>query len=236
MHSAFSRVFTAALWAASSVVLAQIPPPPLSHDVVQFSVTASIDARQDELSLTLAVTREGSEPLAVQTQIKRALEDALTQARAMAKPGEMEVRSGNFSLQPRHGRDGRISNWQGTAELVLWGRDFERIASAAGRIPGMTVRSVVFGLSRAQREQLESQAQAQAIERFRARAGDIAKGFGFTTYALREISISSQDHGLAPQPRFMAMEMRSAVADAPLPLEAGKATVQVSVSGAVQLK
>lgn len=236
MHTAFRYVLMAAFWAAASAVLAQAPAVPLAHDVVQFSATASIDARQDELSLTLSVTREGSEPLAVQAQLKRVLDDALTQARALAQTGDMEVRSGNFSLQPRHGRDGRISNWQGTAELVLSGRDFERIAAAAGRLPGMSVSNLAFGLSRAQHDKLEAQAQMLAIERFRARAGDIARGFGFTTYALREISISSQEQGHVPRPRLMAMEMRSAMSEAPLPLEAGKATVQVTVSGAVQLK
>lgn len=236
MRSIFKLVLAASVWGAAGATLAQPLAAPASQDVLQFSVTASVDARQDELKLTLAVTREGPEPLAVQTQIKQVLEAALTQARAMAKTGEMDVRSDNFSLQPRHGRDGRISGWQGTAELVLSGKDFERIASVGGRIPGMTVSSLVFGLSRAQRDQLESQAQALAIERFRARAGDIARGFGFTTYALREISISSPDQDVAPRQRFMAMEMRSSAADAPLPMEAGKATVQVTVSGTVQLR
>lgn len=95
---------------------------------------------------------------------------------------------------------------------------------------------VVFGLSREQRERLETQAQAQAIERFRARAGEIARAFGFTTYGLREVNLSSQEQGPAPRPRFMSLEMRSSAAEAPLPVEAGLATVQVTVSGSVQLK
>ncbi len=212
------------------------PQPPEPHHVVQYAATAAVEARQDLLSVTLRTSRDGGEALPVQEQLKAALEAALAEARSAAQAGAMEVRSGNFSLVPRQGRDGRITGWQGSAELVLSGRDFERIASTAGRIQGLTVASVVFGLSREQRERLESQAQAQAIERFRARGSEIARAFGHSAYTLREVQVSSQELGTPPRPRFMTLEVRSSAADAPLPVEAGQATVQVTVSGSVQLK
>lgn len=227
-------VLAAGLWLVAPPAAAQAPVP---HNVVQLSATAAVEARQDLLSVTLRTTRDGSEPMLVQEQLKAALEAALADARSTAQAGAMEVRSGNFSLVPRQGRDGRISGWQGTAEMVLSGRDFERIAAAAGRIQGLTVAGVAFGLSREQRERLETQAQAQGIERFRLRAGEVARAFGFSGYTLREVNVSSQELGAPPRPRFMAMEVRSSSAtEAPLPLEAGQATVQVTVSGSVQLK
>lgn len=233
--NSFLTVLAAGLWLVAPPAVAQAAAP-APHNVVQLSATAAVEARQDLLSVTLRTTRDGSEPLPVQEQLKAALEAALADARSTAQAGAMEVRSGNFSLVPRQGRDGRISGWQGTAEMVLSGRDFERIAAAAGRIQGLTVAGVAFGLSREQRERLETQAQAQGIERFRLRAGEVARAFGFTGYTLREVNVSSQELGAPPRPRFMTMEARSSAAEAPLPLEAGQATVQVTVSGSVQLK
>lgn len=229
----FLQVLAFGLWAPPATAQALAPAP---HNVVQLSASAVVEARQDLLSVTLRTSRDGSEPMLVQEQLKTTLEAGLAEARGAAKPGAMEVRSGSFSLVPRQGRDGRISGWQGTAELVLSGSDFERIASTAGRIQGLTVAGVVFGLSREQRERLETQAQAQAIERFRARAGEVARAFGFTAYTLREVNVSGQELGAPPRPRFMTLEVRSSASEAPLPLEAGLATVQVTVSGAVQLK
>ncbi len=228
-------LLAAGLWAAP-VVHAQLGPIP--RDVVQFTATATLEARQDQLSVTLRATREGSDPAVVQQQLKAVLDAALAEARPAAQPGgALEVRSGAFSLYPRSNRDGRISTWQGAAELILSGTELERIAALAGRIQGMAVAQTVFGLSREQRERLEQQAQAQAIERFRARATDIARGFGFSGYSLREIHINSQEQGAQIRPRFMAMEAKASVAsDAPLPVEAGQAQVQVIVSGSVQLK
>lgn len=225
----------ASLAAALGCAQAQLGPAP--RDVVQFTATATLEARQDQLSVTLRATREGADPTVVQQQLKAVLDTALAEARPAAQPGGLEVRSGNFSLLPRSNREGRISTWLGTAELVLSGSDLERIAALAGRLQSMAVVQTVFGLSREQRERLEQQAQAQAIERFRARAGEIARGFGFSSYSLREISINSQELGAQIRPRFMAMEAKSSMAsDAPLPVEAGQAQVQVTVSGAVQLK
>lgn len=222
------------LGALSLMAQAQVPAAP--RDVVQFSATATLDARQDQLSVTLRVTREGSEPGAVQAQLKAVLDPALSEARAQAVPGGLEVQSGAFTLSPRSQRDGRISNWVGTAELILSGRQIDRIATLSGRLSGMSVVGVSFSLSRAERERLEHQAQAQAIERFRAQAADIARGFGFSGYTLREVNINSQEMGNPMRPRFMAMEARaSSVSDAPLPVEAGQSQVQVTVSGSVQL-
>ena len=237
VSSSFSSFVLSAGLALAVLPAAQAQLGPIPRDVVQFTATATLEARQDQLSVTLRATREGSDPAVVQQQLKTVLDAALAEARPQAQPGTLEVRSGAFSLYPRSNRDGRISTWQGTAELILSGSDLERIAALAGRIQNMTVSQTAFGLSREQRDKLEQQAQAQAIERFRTRASEIARGFGFSTYSLREININSQDQGAQVRPRFLAMEAKSSVAaDAPLPVEAGQAQVQVIVSGSVQLK
>lgn len=210
-----------------------VNPPP--QNVVQLSAAASVDVRQDLLTLVLAATREGAEPTAVQSELKQALDAALAQAKNDAAPDRMDVHTGSFGLYPRYGKDGRITTWQGRAELVLEGRDFARIGATAGRIQGMTVVSSVFGLSREQRDKAQRDVQAAAIQNWRSRADEIAKGFGFGGYTLREASVQSNDQFPPPRPRMM-MEAKVASADAPVPVEAGNSTVQVIVSGSVQLK
>ena len=221
-------------FAASSFAqpLAYLPP----QNVVQLAASGSIEVQQDLLTISMSTTREGLDATTIQSQLKTALDSALTEAKKTAQPGQLEVRTGNFSLYPRYGRDGKITAWQGTTELVLEGRDFARISAAAGKIQTLTMGQVSFGLSREQRLKVEGDAQNQAIERFKARAADIAKSFGFATYTLREIAVNTGDQGYVPRPRMMAMEAKSAMSDAPVPVEAGKATVTVTVSGAVQLQ
>lgn len=221
--------------AAASCSFAQMMPVP--QNVVQLTADGSVDVQQDWLTLSMNSIKEAPDAATVQTQLKQALDVALNEAKKAAAPGQMDVRTGSFSLYPRYARDGKISSWQGTAELILEGRDFARISTTAGKIQTLTMGNVVFGLSKEQRAKIEGQAQAIAIESFKVKAGEVARSFGFTGYTLREVSINANDQGSPmPRPRMMAMEAKSASADAAVPVEAGKSTVQVTVSGQVQLK
>lgn len=226
----------AALLAVSGSLKAQSQLVPAPQNVAQLSASGSVEVVQDLLSITLSATREGPDAAAVQTQLKTALDAALTEARKQVVAGQLDVRTGQFSLYPRYSREGKISNWVGSAELVLEGRDFARISATAGRIQGLAVTQTHFSLSREQRERVEGEAQALAINRFKARAADIAKGFGFAGFSLREVAVNSNDQGGFPRPRMMAMEAAAAPPAAPVPVEAGRTTVQVTVSGSIQMR
>src|SRR4029453_16386222 len=107
-----------------------------------------------------------------------------------AQPGQLDVHTGNFSLSPRYSRDGKMVGWQGTAELVLEGRDFPRITQTASRTGTLTIRPLGFGLSREARAPAEPEAQARASANFKQKAAELAKDFGFAAYTLREVSVN----------------------------------------------
>lgn len=226
-----------ALLMGAQGLFAQSMPAAPPQNVVQLSANGTVEVQQDWLTLTMNTTKEAPDAATVQNQLKVALDSALAEAKKAAQTGQLEVRTGNFSLYPRYGRDGKQSGWQGSTELVLEGKDFARISTTAGKIQTLTMGGIVFGLSREQRSKVEGDAQAIAIERFKAKASEIAKGFGFAGYTLREIAVNANDQGgMPPRPRMMAMEAKAAMADSPVPVEAGKSAVAVTVSGSVQLR
>ncbi|MCI5070927.1 SIMPL domain-containing protein [Acidovorax sp.] len=207
------------------------------RNVVQLSASGTVEVQQDLLVVNLATSKEGTDAAAVQAQLKQALDAALAEAKRSAQPGQLDVRTGPFGLYPRYGKEGKINGWQGRAELVLEGRDFARITSTAGKIQTLAISNVTFGLSREARAKVEGEAQTQAIEQFKARAAELAKGFGFSTYSLREVAVNSNEMVPGPRPRMMAAEAKmGSFADAPVPVEAGKAQVVVNVSGSVQMR
>lgn len=213
------------------------PPGNEPRNVVQLSASGTVEVQQDLLVVNLATSKEGTDATAVQTQLKQALDAALAEAKRSAQPGQLDVRTGPFGLYPRYGKEGKINGWQGRAELVLEGRDFARITSTAGKIQTLAISNVAFGLSREARAKVEGEAQTQAIEQFKARAAELAKGFGFSTYSLREVAVNSNEMVPGPRPRMMAAEAKmGSLADAPVPVEAGKAQVVVNVSGSVQMR
>jgi predicted secreted protein len=225
----------AAIQAATPSVFAQGLPLVAPQNVLQLSASASVETQQDLLRLNLTTTREGVDANAVQNQLKAALDSALVQARKAALPGALDVRTGNFGVGPRYGLRGKINGWQGIAELVLEGRDFPRITQTAATIQSMTVAGVSFGLSREQRAKVEGEAQASAIDLFKTKARELAKSFGFSGYDLREVAVNSNDQNFVPQPRMQVLD-GAPPAEATVPVEAGKSSVTVTVSGTVQLK
>lgn len=238
MNTPLSRRVWVALCLACSAAVAQAQAlPSAPANVVQLSASGSVEAAQDLLSMRLSTRREATDANTVQAQLKVALEQALAVARPQARAAAMEVRTGHMGLSPRYGRDGQVNGWQGSAELVLEGTDFTRIAATAGQVQSMAVAQVSMGLSREARHKLEADAQGLGIDAFKRKADEVARGFGFSGYTLREVSVSEGGHQpVMPQPRLMAMEAKAAMADAAVPVEAGKAVVTVTVSGSVQLK
>lgn len=228
------RTLAIALAATAWTALASAEAP-APQNVLNLSATGTVEVQQDLVTISLTASRDGTEAAAVQAQLKSVLEAALAEARKSAQPGQMDVRTGMFNVGPRYTNNGKIEGWRGTVELVLEGRDFPRITQAAGRVPGMTVNSVGFGLSREQRAKVEGDAQLAAIERFKAKASELARGFGFSGYTLREVNVTSNDYQPGPRP-VMMMARAKADESAPVPVEAGKSSVIVTVSGSVQLR
>ena len=107
------------------------------------------------------------------------------------------------------------------------------IASLSGRINTMTIGNLSYSLSREQKEQAEASVTAEAIGRYRAKAAEYAKQFGYAGYELREVSVSAESPQGGPTPMYARMAKASS--DAPLPVEAGKGTVIVQVNGSVTL-
>ena len=226
------RASVLVVWVIGPVAAAELVPP---QGVVSLSASASLEVVRDLLSMTLSTSREGADPAAVQAQLKQALDAALVEAKRAARPGQLDVQTGNFSISPRYTNKGIVNGWQGSAELVIEGRDMQAIGQLSGRIATLTISRVGYNLSREVRERSEGEVSAQAIARYRAKAAEYAKQFGYAGYVIREVNVSANE----PVPRGVPMQMRAMSAsvgsDEALPIEPGKGSVTVNVSGTVQM-
>ncbi len=219
---------------------------PAPQNVVSLSTSATVEVPKDWLTVVFSTTREGTDATAVQAQLRQALDAALAEARKGARPGQLEVQTGGFSLYPRYapvapkgsppGTPGGIAGWQGSTELIVQGRDTQAISQLTGRIQSLSIARVGFSLSREAREKIEADVAAEAIARFRARADAVSQQFGFAGYTVREVNVASDGAYNPPQPVAMRAQAMRAGAEEALPVEAGKAQVTATVSGSVQMK
>lgn len=232
-YSVLAFLSAAAVMGGQSAVAAEAAP---RENMLSFSAEARLEVVQDLLSITLAVTREGSDAAAVQAQLKQVLDAALAEAKRGARPDAMEVRTGNFSLYPSHDRQGRINGWQGRAELVLEGKDTQRVVTTAGRLAGMNITGVGYRLSPELTAKHQASVTAQAIQEYRARATELARQFGYGGYILGEVSVHSSQQDGSPRPAmYRAQKAEMAMADEPVPTEPGKGVISATVSGSVRL-
>lgn len=233
-----AAAFVSLALTAPSLRAAEAPP----SGVLSLAASASVEVPRDLVAITFSTSRDGTDAQAVQAQLKTALDAALAEARKVAKPGQIDVSTGNFQLFPRYaaskGSSGNsINGWQGTAELVVEGRDIAGIGQLAGRITTMTVARVNHRLSREAQQKVEGDVAAEAIARFRAKAAEYAKQFGYPGGAsVREVNVQTSDP-VQPMPmmRMQAARVASDSSEA-LSVEPGKATVSANVSGTVQMK
>jgi len=221
--------------AAAAQAHADAPPPP--QGIVSLSTSATVEVTKDLLTIVLSTTKEGQDAAAVQSQLKQALDAALSEAKKTAKPGQLDVQTGSFSLQPRYTNKGVINGWQGSADLILSGRDMTAIGQLTGRVNTLTISSVGYTISRELREKTEGDVAAQAIASYRAKAADYAKAFGYTGYTLREVNVQTESTGPIRPMMFDRKVAMAAAAPAPesLAVEPGKGNVTVTVNGTVQM-
>lgn len=227
----------ALLCASTTAPLAYADKAPSDDNLLTLSATASVEVTRDVLNLSFSTQREGADAATVQAQLMQALEPALAEARKIAKPGQVEVSTGSFSVYPRRLPNGGAMQWQGTVEMLVEGRDTGALAGLVGRVRTLSVARVGYSLSREARDKVQAEVSAEAIARFRRQAESHARAFGFSAYTLRSVELSTNESGRPPMPVFRASAAGGAMAsDAALPVEAGTASVSSTVSGTVQLK
>jgi predicted secreted protein len=228
-----------ALSASLSTLAAAQPPMAVTKDpegVLTLATSATVEVPNDWITVQFSTTREGADPAAVQADLKAALGVALNQARLVEKgDGHVEVRGGGFSLQPRTNAKGQVNGWSGTTSMWVQGRDLGTIAELVGRVQTLTVASLDYSVSREARERVEGDVAAQAIARFRAKAADYARAFGYTTFTVREANVGVDNGQPRPRPYQMRASSFSSVSEA-MPVEAGSGSVTANVNGSVQLK
>ena len=239
MNKKVLALVSACVLASSVPTLAAAQVPAVQKDpegVVSLNTSATVQVPNDWIAVQFTTSKEGTDANAVQSALKDAVGSALAQARQVAKAeGHVEVQGGGFSLQPRFNAKGVVNGWTGTTSLVVQGRDMGTIAELAGRVQSMTVGSLDYSVSREAREKVEGEVAAQAIARFRAKAADYAKAFGYATFTIRDANVNIDNGQPPPRPYRMKAAMVSGASDA-LPVEAGSGSVTANVNGSVQLK
>lgn len=196
--------------------------------LIELSAEAGSAAANDLARATLFAEGSDANPGELARRINSAIAAALQTIKA--HPG-VKARSGSTHTYPNYGKGGnRIESWRMRSELLLETRDMAALSELLGKLQAnLGVASIALAPAPETRAKAEEQATLDAIAAFQARARLVAGAMG-TPFRIRQMTI--QGSGRPPGIPIMRAAM---MAEAAAPIEAGESTVNVSVSGQIEL-
>jgi len=203
-------------------------------DVLSLDAAVTTEVSPDLAIINLAIDREGPDPVVLSREINQVLTDALARARAISG---VIAASGGYTSYPRQDNRGKRTGWQVRAELILKSKDFARLSQLAGALGNdLQVSGTRFEVSPELRGAEEARLIDSAAQAFRNKATAAVKAFGFAGYRIREVQLGSLGQQAGPRPVLMAMSRAGGADAAGPPLESGRVTLTLTVSGSVQMQ
>jgi predicted secreted protein len=202
------------------------------HDLVSLQAEASREVENDLALAVLTAEARGDNPAALAEQVNRKMAAALKLAKAVAA---VRPRSGGYRTSPTY-KSGRVDGWLVSQELRLESNDLPALAKLVGELQeSLLVQGMQLRLSPAARRATEEALINEAIAAFQARAEIVRKAMKAAKYRVRTMNIGTSGGGfVVPFARAEARAMSASAA--PVAIESGSSTVQVSVSGTIQLE
>lgn len=194
---------------------------------------ASQEVDNDELWVSLSVSRDGPNPADITQVVLAKLNAAVAQAR---KLDGVQLQVGNVHTTPVWGPKGKTNQWTAQAELSLVSTNTNALGQLAAELTSlMQLNGVQFRLSKDKRLQVEKALLKDMAANFKDRASSIVVAFGFKTYRIQSLNFNPRQERPFPMP-MMARNMATPDAAAiSIPNEGGKTAVSVGMQANIEL-
>jgi predicted secreted protein len=204
-----------------------------TYDRVTLSEHASTEVQNDLMVAVLFAEYQGLNASPLAEKVNRDITAALSRARNT--PG-IEVSTRDYRTRPIYDKNGALKGWQVSQSVRLESTDGKVLGDLLGTLQQhLKLESIGYQVSPQQRrEHIDSVIQV-ALKRFQERAQLVADAFGKSHWRLVRLTVN--DGGPRPMPVVRARMMSEAAVKSapPVPVEAGTATLEVSVNGEIEL-
>jgi predicted secreted protein len=205
-------------------------PPTLTLDAQSKALISN-----DEMQITFAIEREGSDLAAMNQAVLQALNGAIADAK---KADGVKAKLGSIYTNPNWTPQGKPNGYRVRGEVSLNSQNFAAISSLSGQLSQrLQLAGVNFRLSDETKTNAERQLIRSAAAAFRAKAQEAAVALGFKGFEMKDINLNNAGNVIVRQQSMMKTDRSlSASSAAPLPSEGGESEVIVTFSGTVNLK
>ncbi len=199
---------------------------------VGFSVSASEDVPNDTLVATLFSEATGKDLAILANKVNADIRWAST---LIKQTPEIIFTTQNYATQPVYRKGERSNLWRVRQTVRLESANAEVLSAALGKVQErLGLNSLGYEVSDAAREAARDKLIGEALKKFRSRASGIAQNMGFSQYKLIRLNIRGGEP--LPGEPYPMMEMaRMKASVAPPVLEPGEQTIDVTVTGEIEL-
>jgi predicted secreted protein len=200
------------------------------YDRVHLSASAQAQVESDTVIVMLYAQEEGSDAAQLADIVNERISNAI---KLVKKHDAIKLQTSSYSTSPVYQKN-KITGWRVRQNLRLESQDMTLISKLLGDLQQtVALQEMSFAVSPGLKSRTDDALIADALKVFEQRAGNITKQLGRKNYKIVDIDVStSANHYPGRKYEFAAM-----ASDVASPsIEAGEQTLQVTVSGQIEME
>lgn len=205
----------------------------LSFNVFSLSASASGEAANDLMRVTVVAQDEGEDSAELQSSVNASMQWAISRLRPYT---QIDVKTQDYKTFPQYNKNRtNIVGWRASQSLNLETTDVKSAGEAIRKLQErLQVTNIRFEPTPSTRSAVEDQLINEALDAFKQRAQLIRSNIGAPGYNLLDINVQTGASFAQPQLRGEIAMIRSDSVAKPA-LEAGSSQITVTVTGRIQL-
>ena len=211
-------------------VLALAHEPTDHFDRVHLSASAQTQIENDTVIATIYAQEEGSDAVQLANLVNERINEAI---KFVKQHDAIKLQTNNYSTNPVYHKN-KITGWRVRQSLRLESQDMTLMSEVLGHLQqSLSLQGINFAVSPGLKNRTDDELISEALMVFEQRAKNITQQLRRKNYKIVDINVSTSVNHPARRNYEVAV-MASKVA-APS-IEAGEQTIQVSISGQIEME
>lgn len=208
------------------------------NPIVNLNAVSTEEVQNDQVRLNWTVQFERSSASEAMVEANKVLASSI---KSLEKNNQIKNLKNNIQTYPQYGKDGKTRSWtaQGTLTFDM-PLEALKTKGSVELEPPMALNNIQYFVGTVKAEASREKLTEAAIAEFQTKAQTAAKGFGYKSFQLNNISIQDERSGGGPTPVYGRMYAAQADMTMAKGMEVatagGNSTMNVSINGNVCLK
>jgi predicted secreted protein len=200
------------------------------YDRVHLSASAQTQIENDTVIATLYAQDEGSDAVQLANLVNKRINEAVELVR---QHDAIKLQTNNYSTSPVY-HNNKITGWRVRQGIRLESQDMTAMSGVIGQLQQtLALEGISFAVSPGLKNSTDDELIGEALKVFEKRAKNITQQLGRKNYKIVDINVStSANHYPRRNYEVAAMAVKAAAPS----IEGGEQTLQVTISGQIELE